>query len=335
MKLQKCLLIFLIIFLPVTLLAQDGGIDYSISVLSLAKDAFKKYPRTIYKEKGATKEIFEDLAILYGKPGKPRDSVEVSDLIFLDSLKNLPILSVLYEENYDRYVSNKQLDTNGSRGGISSIINIITELIIGKSTTAAKSVLFSALLGTILKDDEIRILFPNSTEFFETFNLSKIKASPRIFTETFKSDLKALPFNVPQIFEKVDKYKKVIDSLPMLKLFTEANRYYKELKNLKPVYKINEKIIENLKKDEKNRSIHSELINSLQLFQYIYYQLNEDENQESSSDPTSGYTYTYYKKFSKEVKYLDENPILLNIFLGYVCAQSPCINLHFIRRVIH
>ncbi len=308
MKTIKSLLIFLILLFPITTFAQGYLGKSSYSVLNTAKEIYALYNPDGSMTGEARNKILKELSILYGSTDNPLDTEEVKGKILKD---NLPIVNILNSQKFSDYAN--LYNYKSTRGtAITSFINILGYLISDKASSATKSTLFTLFLNDIFASQEMRILFPNTADFFNTFSYHNIKASPKIFTETFKSDFKEIPFNIPKIFYSVKKYRDTLEQHPHLKLFLEANRYYRELKNMKSVFQINHKTLNNLNSAD---NAHSELYNSLKLLQYIYFQFGS----ESSSTGISG------NGFLNSAKELKDNPVLQDIFLGLICAQNPSI----------
>ncbi|MBN1632691.1 MAG: hypothetical protein JW917_00825 [Ignavibacteria bacterium] len=250
----------------------------------------------------ARKKIFDDLTVIYGSEDNPVDS---ADLVKKIKTENLPLAGVLYQDDFRNIAG-----LYGTRGGTGILINILTDVVIGKTSMAAKSVLFKILLNSLFTNPEMNILFPNTSSFLKTFEESKITTSPRLFAETFKIDFKKLPFNTSEIFDKVDKYQNILKDRPYLRIYTEAYKYYQALKNIKPIFKTNHNTLENLRD---LKGYHSELYNSLKLMQYVVFQLNTD-NYSSISGESS---------LVKNIEYLEEDRILQDLYFGLICAQNP------------
>lgn len=308
MKSRIIFIVFLLIFIPVTVFSQGYLGKSSHSVFNISKEIYYLYEPDGSITEEARSRILQELARLYGSGGIPLDTAEVKNLI---EKNNLPMVNILNSKRFSDYAN--LYNFKSSRGSfITSSINILVDILMGKVSSAAKYSLFTLFMNGIFAEKEMRILFSNTADYFNTFSINNIKASPRLFTETFKSDLKEIPYNIPKIFVAIKKYRDTLDQHPHLKLYLEANRYYRELKNLKPVYEINNKTLTNLNAPNNQ---HSELYNSLKLLQYVYFQFKNESSQQSF----------YRTGFLESIKELKNNNVLQDLYLGLVCAQNPDI----------
>jgi hypothetical protein len=295
----------MIILVPFTSFSQGYLGKTSNSVFGIAKDILSTFNPDGSMTGEARSKILRELSILYGSNDNPLDTEEVKRRILTD---NLPVVSLLNKQSFNDYASSFKF---ASRGVLPSFIVILENLIVDKTSSAAKETMFTLVLKNIFANQEMAILFPKTQNFFNTFTKYDLKASPRIFTETFKSDFKQIPFNLSKIFVEIKKYRDTLDQYPHLKIYMEANRYYREIKNLKPVEQINHKTLNYL---SVNNNVHSELYNSLKLMQYFYFQF---KNESKSSFSKSA--------FLECITELKENPSLQDLYLGLVCAQNPDI----------
>ena len=314
MKHLKFSFIIFFFFLPALAFSQtySGYLgNASKSVFSDARELRSKFFGDLALNPEARKLIMEKLTLMYSSEGNPKDSLEIIDII---RKSNLPIAGILLSnDEYNIALSRISSSDLSSRGSIvSTFVDILSGVIISKSSIAAKSALFNTFLSQIFKNRESRILFPNTKEYFDSFEKSKLTAAPRLFAESFKADLKTIPFNVSKIFTSIKQYRDTLESNPHLKIYTEAYRYYKDIRSLKSIFKINHQSLTNLKV---NNGVQSELYNSLKLLQYIYFQMNTDEQ----------ITGTSKGVMFNNAKMINDDHILQDLFLGLLCAQNPNI----------
>ena len=320
MKTHKWFLIFLLIFFPVTVFSQGYLGKSCYSVINSAKEIYHSYNLDGSITDEARSMLLMELSKLYGSKQNPIDTEEVTKIILDKKFLNLPIINLLNRKRFSELAENYEVKSSRV-AGMTFFINVLGDILMDKVSTAAKSTIFTLFLNTIFSGQEMQILFPNTSGFFNTLSQYKLKASPRIFAESFKSDLQGIPFNIPNIFYQAKGYRDTLKHHPHIRLFLEANRYYKELKNLRPIYQINNITLNNLYDIIQDTSnTYSELYNSLKLMQYVYFQfLNESSDNSLVS-----------RGFLKNVREMRENKVLQDLYLGLICAQNP--NIEFAIR---
>lgn len=200
-----------------------------------------------------------------------------------------------------------------SRGLTNLIPSVLSELVIEKASFTFKGILYKMLFDKLKEFDEYQILFPETFEVLEKIHKYKITLSPKILNESFKRDLASLPLNFPLIFE-LEKYAEYIEKNPLLAIYVQTNKIYRDIKNFKGITQEFYPLIDVL---ESSKYENNELLNSLKLFVHSVSQMAdtkaiETENRLSPID-------------SAYISKIENNIIFRKVFLGCIIAQKPPI----------